>query len=479
MSRALPAWFLLFSILLCFACNQDDPSNIGSSFLDDSVNPDIQFTDELELKATLVRKDSVQSGLRFFNTVRRPHLLGAIDNDPVFGSSFAGVYMQMAPADNVVFKDENLTFDSLYLFIDYVNIEAYGDTSKVQNWVVYEMDEQMDSMRSYSNINFDVIESQVLGRLTDFKLEPTKNYETETDTTDSKFRVDLSDSDLGQRMVDVLSDPLDSTFVYADQYKDFFKGIYIAPDTSLENSAIATVDLFSQASGIVLHYSDLSIPEVDNRSQVLSFVAGSDTCHALNHFEHNYTTAADQSINDVLASADQSLDEFIYLQGHAGLEVEIDFPNLDNLGNILVNKAELVMTHIAEIEPEVNYAIPTNIDFRSTMEGVPVGDGEGDLFYINDYAVIPQTTVDEKDTLNTTVTSYTFNLNLFFQEMLTADPEERKIRLSISNRASFFPDRQAILADDYMMERLILAGPDHPDDAFRMKVNLHYTELVP
>lgn len=480
MSRALPAWYLLFSLVFLFACNEDDPTTIGSDFLGGDANPAIQFTDDLKINASLVRIDSVESGRLLVSDpadVIRPYIVGAIDEDPVFGRSFAGAYMQMAPAQMIVGDDDDdLVFDSLYLFLSYVNIEAYGDTSSLQNWVVYEMAEQMDSMRSFSNENFQIIETQELGRITDFKLETTEPFGP--DSLSSRVQIDLSDSDLGERFLDVLKNPLDSTFYYNDQFKEFFKGIYIAPDTTMSNNAMATINIVEDASRILLHYSDLSIADVDSRGQTLNFIAGRDTCHSLNHFKHNYGAASDPSISQILATADKSLDEFAYLQGNAGLQVELEFPDFGDLGNIIINKAELVLSTLGGMANQDSiYLPPINIDYRSPASSIFEGFVEDeDLFFVNDYEITTVATVEELDTLNTTVTKYTFNLNGFFQDLVDADPEDRKMRLSISNR-DVIGRRITLLPDEYHMERVVFGGPDHPDDAFRMKVNLFYTVI--
>jgi len=480
MSKALPAWFLLITIVLLFACNEDEPTNIGSGLLETLDNPDIQFTDSLDIDAKLVRIDSVNSG-QFFNVnVRRPYLLGAIDDDPVFGSSFAGVYVQLTPFDNIAFKSEDLVFDSLYLFLDYVNLEAYGDSTSRQNWVVYEMAEKMDSMRSYSHENFLINEEQELGRATDFKIETIEPFITTTDDTlDSQIRIDLTESDLGERFVAVLRDSLDSTFVYNDQFKELLNGIYIAPDTTLSNNSLATIDVLSNTTSMRLHYSDMTIEEEENRGQTLSFIAGNDTCHVLNHFHHNYGAAQDPVISQILGTQEKELIEEVYLQGHAGLQAELSFPTFGDLGSIIVNKAELVLTHIRNDDNEDStYVPPINFDFRSPILSRYSLSEDDELSFIEDYLINPVTTIVEKDTLDTQVTTYTLSLNLFFQEMVDALPEERKLIVSVSNQAGF-NERLAILADDYMMERVVLTGPDYPDDELRMKVNLHYTQLTP
>lgn len=483
MNRALPTWLLLFSLVLIFACNQDDPTAIGAELIGSEEELLTKFTNSLEIEARLIRIDSVQSGLQGVSGVRRPSLIGAIEDDPVFGSSFAGVYMQFAPLDAIAYKSDNLVFDSLHLIMDYINIAPYGDTLSLQNWVVYELDEQIDSTRWYSNENFAVKQGYELGRMTDFKLEPLAPFGP--DSLDSQLRIDLSDSDLGPAMVDILSDQLDSTFVFRDQFKEFFKGVYIAPDTTLANNSMATLDVVSSVSGILLYYRDLDVAEEESQGQVLAFVGGIDTCHLVNHFEHNYLAATNPVITDHLATPDVPLSEYVYLQGHSGLQVEIDFPNFDEvlnpLGNgVIINKAELVLTHIANTANlDSIYVPPLNVDLRTPVESIPPGVEDSGLWFINDYQITSNATVNELDTLNTTVTTYTYNLNLFFQDLVDASPEDRKVRISVSNRAIFFNERRSILADDYMMERVILAGPEYPDEAFRMKVNLYYTEIVP
>ncbi|GEM_PF-2240519 len=482
MSRALPTWFLLFSLFLLYACNQDEPTGIGVDPLA-GLGVEIQFTDELEIQATLIESEAPETGVLDNFIVVRPYILGAIDDDPVFGKSFAGAYMQFTPFDQItsasefVVPAEELVFDSLILQVDYINIEAYGDTTSLQNWVVYEMVEQIDCFRLTSDQDYAINDSEELGRLTDFKLEPLEPFGE--DSLDSRFRVDISGSDLGERLVEVLRDPLDSAFVRPDEFQELFNGLYIAPDTTQSNNSLASVNLASDATALQLFYRDLSIVNEDNQGQVLTFLISNDTCQVLNRFEHNYTTASDQSIADVLASDEKILDEYAYLQGHAGLQVELEFPDLADLGDILVNRADLVLTHVGSVASgDSTYVLPLNLDFRSPQVGIAFNQDDP-LQYINDYAVFAEAIVEERDTLNTRVQTYTYNMNLWFQEMMAAPLEDRRLRISVSNLAPLMNDRLAFLPSEYMMNRLIVAGPNHPIPEFRLKVNLFYTEIEP
>ena len=278
----------------------------------------------------------------------------------------------------------------------------------------------------------------------------------------------------------MLRDPLDSTFVRTDEFQELFNGLYIAPDTTLSNNSLASVNLASDASTMQLFFRDLSIINEENQGQVLTFlISSNDTCQVLNRFEHNYSAATDPSIANVLSSDEKILDEYAYLQGHAGLQVELEFPDLADLGDILVNRADLVLTHVGSIANEDStYVLPLNLDFRSPQIGIAFNQDDP-LQYINDYAVFAEAIVEERDTLNTRVQTYTYNMNLWFQEMMAAPLEDRRLRISVSNLAPLMNDRLAFLPSEYMMNRLIIAGPNHPEPEFRLKVNLFYTEITP
>jgi len=272
-------------------------------------------------------------------------------------------------------------------------------------------------------------------------------------------------------MVAILEDPIDSTFFYDSQFKEFLKGFYMAPDTSLSNGAIATMLMPASISGLVLHYTDLSITEVENQDQAIGFSIR-DSCSVVNHFVHDYSESTNSSIREILSTPERKLTDFAFLQGLAGLEMDINFPDLDTLADVLINKAELVLTRIhAEENLDSIYQAPLSLDYRK-----PFSD---DFVFVDDYPIFPEPRIEIDDTSAVKTTRYIFNMNAFIQHYVDAPLDERNLRISVSNRVSWFNDKVAVLPSEYMPDRVIFAGPEHPNEEYRMRLDLFYTRLEP
>jgi hypothetical protein len=82
------------------------------------------------------------------------HVLGNINNDPVFGKTKADIFVQLKPASYPYYfgnpndtinpaKNTNTHFDSAFLCLSYTAF--YGDTTRAQHFKVYQLDEMTDN----------------------------------------------------------------------------------------------------------------------------------------------------------------------------------------------------------------------------------------------------------------------------------------------------------------------------------------------
>lgn len=463
----------ILMVLLVAACNE--PTDIGANLINDDDRLESIFTDTLSIDVSILDSGPINTGENN-SIVLRPAGVGAINDDPVFGKAFAGVYFQMEPQDPYPFYEEdpdNLSVHALTLIMRYVDVttgmDAYGDTLSMQNLAVYRMTEELANDAEYfSDQDFSVDEDE-LGRLTNILFEPdltVLEMDMVLDTLPQpQIRFDLTDTDLADELLAVLTDQSDSSYLKPETFKDKLNGLYVRPDTTLANNAIASFNILN-GTQLLLEYIDAS----DNDTLSLNFLP-EDSCRVVNRFIQDYSTASDGLLTEVIVPGEEEINvsEHAFLQGMGGWNMLIDVPHLAELGNILVNQADLYLTVADDdfIENET-YALPPKLDVRTRNE-------EGETFATEEFFR------EETELIDTTETPfYRIPLNFLVQALTDEENAGQRILITVSNVESAFnqlPPKEALLPDQFLPHRLVLCGPDHPDPEKRMRLELNYTKI--
>jgi hypothetical protein len=116
------------------------------------------------------------------------------------------------------------------------------------------------------------------------------------------------------------------------EFKDWFKGIQIRPSSS--NPSDASIIRFKSKDALTkltLHYTDTS--NGGSVAKVFEFLTNEDA-EVVSVFEHTHPV----NLTDNLTT-----DTVVYVQGLDGLHTKIEFPFVHTLGNVIINKAELVI----------------------------------------------------------------------------------------------------------------------------------------
>jgi len=325
--RTLFFWSSLFLIAAC-----SKPSELGLSLVEQDP-ADIMYTDTLSLDMQTVLTDPLIS------SARTRWICGSYV-DPIFGKSTAGIYANFRlTSSNASFP--NAVFDSLVLSLAYDSVGHYGGNISqlgIQEWQVYRLLEDLDPDESYtSDAHFSTGEL-----LADFSFVPKVNEPVSVDDVarDPQLRIRLADS-LGQ----YLMQPDSAIYSSNSVFKEAFKGVYIRPKTNGQQSAMLRFLSESAYSKLTLYYTDSS-----GVAQSYEYLMDDDAESVLN-ISHDYSNTGIFQNN--------STDSIVYLQGMNGPSVQLTFPNLANLGAIIVNKAELVI-QVAE-EQDRNFLAPDQL----------------------------------------------------------------------------------------------------------------------
>ena len=304
-----------------------------SNFIGEELLPEEDFlnstrVDTFKIVTYTDLDDSVVTSQNVF------YSLGSI-NSETYGRSTGNIYTQvLLPTNNLFFGDAP-GIDSIVVTMDYAGY--YGDTEAKHSVSVFRMIERLESGRLYySDARFHVLPIPI-GKKTEFIPNLSDSIVlADGSLYEPHLRIKLFDS-FGQNLLN-----LDSTVLENDtSFLHFLQGIYIEADTLTDgySKGMMYFDMTSTLSGLRIYYHN---SEADSLSVVLPF-----TGVKTNRFTHTYPAAS--PVFNALNSPDTTNgDVFTYVQGFGGLRTIVKFPTLKNLQDVSVNKAELILTVVAD-----------------------------------------------------------------------------------------------------------------------------------
>ena len=347
--------YMLF-ICVAFLTACSDPTVLGADLLEEDQSA-VGFSDTFMIKATTIESDSVRTYSP--GTQLRTYLLGEM-NDPFFGTSRAELYVE----PRLPFLNPDFTFtkaDSLVLVLPYDTSKIYGSTAEPFGIEVFELMESMDRTADYYSDATFLAEMMPLGSFTVMPVADTArivDYSqglSDTILVTNQFRMAL-DPALATDLIrlDSAAYASDSAFVEA------FKGLYIKPTTS--NEGMLALDLFNDANaGLYLYYT-----KNDTVPQQIQYQLNPFSAKVVNFSHDNAGTVVGNAVNDA-----DSIAEFVFVQGMAGVDTKIELPDLSFLKNTIINKAELEL-RIAPFEDDKVFFTPISqlILAKDTDDGI-------------------------------------------------------------------------------------------------------------
>lgn len=285
----------------------------------------------------LVMTTGVQDSLVTNDYTNNTVGIGYISDDPFFGKTTMGAYMQFLQPSAAAFSfPTGFSLDSALLLLPYSKF-SYGDTlpaaGNLQYLNVYRVTGDLKREDSFKYYNFDVVATAPtpigsgiinLEALTDTFALPNG------DTLSHQLRIKL-DHSFAQEFLNADS----SVFANSDAFLGFFKGIYVAPDVSHPQSRIAYFNLLGSATNNTARISFFG--KVDTTSRIYSFAYSSLATAFFNTIKRDY------SGNPAAAYHNQpGISDSIIIQEYPGFNTTITINDLDQIPPAIINKAQLV-----------------------------------------------------------------------------------------------------------------------------------------
>lgn len=420
--------FAIFFLTLLFSCKKD--GKLSPDF--DDSNLTILFTDTFSLKTTLIKEDSLRTDLAIYN------LLG-LYNDPIFGPTSSSIYAQVTLTGlNVDFNSTTSTLDSIVLTLDYKSL--YGDTVTPMAVNVYELNNDLSSGTDYYSTTYVAYNPTLLGSSTFVpNLSDSVNLVFQGETKKPHLRIKLSNT-FGQYIMDGDAANL-NMMVDNTTFLTYMKGIYITTVDSVSSTSlasgtgsIAAFNINSAMSTVTIYYNDTSSYDFTINTDGVKY----------SRFAHNYTgTDVEAHINQ-LPTRDTTI---TYVSTMAGVKTKLEIPNIKNIiqdGNVLINKAELVLTIEGGTEGNFDEALSS-----ISLTGI---DANGDAIFLPDFFEGLDYYGGNRDA---TARTYTFNISRHINDLIYSTTTDYGMYL-IAKSASITSNRSVIGSGKNLISKMRL-----------------------
>lgn len=426
-------------------------------------------SDTFEVITKNIYQDSILTGgllgsNRVSNASSFYHALGTITSDPIFGKTYASFHTEvLPPVPNFAFKTDaagtNRTIDSIILAVPYKT--AYGDTNNgmQQTFKVYRSLKQFPRDSSQFEFTKDSIDySNLLATQTvNFNTISTDSPTVGNVRLQPQLRFKLANwfADSLQTQIDLGANGAAATYT---EYLDWWRGFAVVSDSNA-GSTLGFFDTYNTRMYIYYRYTN-SNNEADTTVDVFSF--DPNYCNRFNTIKHNYSgTEAKKYLNtgNVLG------DSILFVQSEPGMATEISFPNLADMQNVVINKAELIVTSSS---PFYNW-IDTLVYGITPRLQIITSDTNGTDAILEEYATFGSNFVDGSRKLVSVnggnYIQYKFYLNNTIQKLISQ--KNTNFRLKIMGLNSGTPSAG----------RVLLKGSSSKDLQFKPKLNIIYTKI--
>ncbi|MEM9919709.1 MAG: DUF4270 family protein [Bacteroidota bacterium] len=452
MKKHVFAWlFLAAGVVLLSLGSCTESSPLGAELVDQDKNQ-VEFQDTVTIEASTVDEGIIRTYSPDQTLQLTTYMFGNLV-DPIFGSIDASFYSQFrySTAGAPSFQDDGITLDSLVLMLEYDSSAFYGNVESLWNIEVYELSETMDPDATYySDQAFATVPSPIGGAY-NFMPNYTDSIEIirggDTTTFIPHLRIRLDDV-VGQRLLDI--DSVD----YADinLFLDQFKGINVR--TTSPSEGLLAFSLNTSTTRMALYYS---VNDTTKRSYTFDITGGSAKSAK---FEHQYEAGI--VFNDKTQG-----DSLLFIQGLAGPLAKLEFPHIQNLQNVIINKAELEFTLAVLPDDDIDL-------FPPSPQLILVEQNDDDEYVLTEdvaKSVTPQNRLDTEafggdlqsttTSDGTTILQYKMNMAARLQDMI-----DGSVTTPIFVRSFTKPTNGS---------RVVLYGPGHSQ--FPLKLNLIYTNI--
>jgi hypothetical protein len=456
---------LLISLFILSSCQTSDEIGLD-------VKPADQISGTLIDSTTAKTTTVVDEPLIGKGLYQQP--LGIL-NDPELGETQANVAMALAlPLTDL--KLTNLpVLDSAILVLKY-GTEFYGTPGAYYTINVHQLNEKFRGSETYLNTKEWDHNSEVIGSKTVIGFNMTDSL--------SIFKRRTAKFDTIVKVGPQLRIPLKSSFVISNllksdtanfhdntRFNNYFKGLYLTMDRNSDPNGMVFFDFKTDSiSGLDLYYKTTNGIIIDTIDA--HFAISRDS--TVSNIRHTFSPKVQAQLNN----PNQNFEK-VYVQPLSGLRAKVTFPYINKLkalGNIIVNKAELVVT-LADGSDAVFGSAP-----RLTFYRTDIADQRQFLPDNNGTDARSLSDANFGGYYDSTKRRYVFTVTAYIQDILNGKLQQYNTYLapvftSSDKSVIALPEGTGSTAERSILNSGSLKLPDGTPSPYRLKLNITYTKL--
>lgn len=473
-------------------CTKIETTDIGSGLI-----PPIDGVTTLDTTLEVITDnflDPTNDSLKVYKS--DDHVIGVINNDPLFGKTTAQTYFELKPTSYKFSFPESssVNADSAVLILSYKG--AYGDTTINQNWEVRELLDTLQRDSAYP-VSAHFTTGSILGSknidITTFN--DSVNYGLENASYQIRIKLDAG---FANRFIKQYDSTDGNAYQSDSLFRLNFKGFAVSPAAGSPGNALIRINLLDTNTKLALFYN-YKIPDSANRSTAVSyfrFSTGSlssiPVSGSANSIKRDYNGS---QLANILSDGNKN-DSVIFIQTSPGTFSTIQIPGLSGLQNSIIHRAELTMYQSQSVYSTDMYLTPPRYLLLSGYDSV-------NKVKIN---VPADFTYNASSGANTaifggyltqksipdygTVKAYIFDLSRYVQGIVTRNDSNLTLRLSAPSNDSLKytdPYPATISSTYYVMPSnannvadgrvLLTGGGVSSGSAIRMRLRIIYSRI--
>lgn len=426
-------WIAVAIFFFVFGCTKIDTTTIGSGLIPpiDGVttldtNIDV-FTDNF----INPQNDSLKVGKS------DDHVIGVINNDPLFGKTIAQAYFELKPTSyKFSFPGgASVVPDSAVLILSYKG--TFGDTAINQNWEVRELAETLKNDTLYP-VSRQFAAANILGskniNITTLKDSVKDGFENARNEIRIKLAPEFANRFIKQY------DSTDGNAYQSDSlFRLNFKGFAVSPAAGSSGNALIRINLLDTNTKLALFYN-YKIPDSPNVSKTVSYFrfgtglnsSAIPVSGSANYIKRDYS-GSQLSANVTGTNTNDSL---LFIQTSPGTFATVQIPGLSSLKNSIIHRAELTVYQARDpmsadvIFTPPRYLLLSSYDSDKNVKmNIPndfVYDGNSGTNNTSSFGGL----LTQKAVAGGVAKCYIFNVSRYVQGIVTRKDKNLTLRLS-------------------------------------------------
>ena len=333
--------------LITFSCKKLDTTTLGTDVIPevDNINT---FADTLNISAT---QGFFTDSDTTIVSITDAHVLGKIDNDPLFGKTTADVFMQVKPSFYPFHfgasNDTLIGLDSVVLCLNYAGF--WGDSSIIQQLQVDEVtpdvtDRLWDSVYANKPISYSPATGAAVSDVVNLDIRQLKNVikiARGKDSVSNQIRIKLNNNSAWVQALynqDSSLTSINNGFYSDSTFRNKFPGLAIK---GLGGNALLYTTLLDPKTRLEVHFRKKRAGLVDTISTNLNIMPLQGVQRpsvSANHIVRDRSSGT-------YPPANTPTDE-IYLQTTPGTYANLNIPALTGYPNRLIHRAQIIIEQI-------------------------------------------------------------------------------------------------------------------------------------